>query len=75
MFAKVSDKFHHRKQTSSTAKSGQPLTPTSSAGSQQSNSTYLAKSALPQLKGTSQQPGNGEMDGWNAGTPMEGIER
>ncbi|CAD6576441.1 MAG: camp-dependent protein kinase catalytic subunit [Tremellales sp. Tagirdzhanova-0007] len=74
MFAKVSDKFHHRKQTSSTAKSGQPLTPTSSAGSQQSNSTYLAKSALPQLKGTSQQPGNGEMDGWNAGTPMEGIE-
>ena len=75
MFAKVSDKFHIRKQTSGTPKAAQPLTPSSPAGGQQSNTSYFAKSAIPQQQGGSQPPGDGGMDGWNASTPMDGVER
>ncbi len=71
MFAKVSDKFH-RKQNSSNTKTGQPNTP---AGNQQVANVYSVKSIAPQQSILQQPgPGHGGIDGLTGGSPMDGIE-
>lgn len=75
MFAKVSDKFHHRKQNSGTTKNGQSQTTSGPVNHQPAVNAYFAKPAPPQQQGQVQQSGNGGMDGWSGGTPMEGVER